>query len=202
MVDAMLVDERTTDTDLVRARPVFVLRSRIPGRDRWEIPPLINEPRHALAVQTILAGEPGILSVQANEVTGRVLFEYDPQEIQDSIENLLQKALAFGPLSEAEYQLLTVRGEAIFPAARLFLGAELGCLLFKALFLSTWCPAAGVASSLVFVLLATCKTSARTRRVVRVFASAGGIVLNEACGIDDDEDRAEVVQNRRNDRVN
>jgi hypothetical protein len=189
----MLVYERIPDADLERARPVFVLRSHIPGRDRWDIPQLTNDPRRALAVQAILASEPGVLRVQANEVTGRVLVEYDPEETQDSIENLLKKALAFGPVSEPEYQLLSAEREAVFPAARLFLGAELGCLLFKALFLSTWCPTAGVASTLVFVLLAGFKTSARTRRVGPAFASSSGVILDEASRINDYENRAEVM---------
>ncbi|MEA2260031.1 MAG: hypothetical protein QOJ51_2856, partial [Acidobacteriaceae bacterium] len=50
-----------TNRNLKQQEPVLVLRSRICGRERWEIPLLINQPRHAVAVQTILASEPGIL---------------------------------------------------------------------------------------------------------------------------------------------
>ena len=195
MVCTMGVAEGLTDFNQEKARPVFTLRSRIPGRERWDIPALINKPWHALAVQTILTSEPAVLRVVANELTGRVLIEYDPEEIQISIDDLLRKALAFGPLSEAEHQLLAAENEASFPAARLLLGAELGCLVFKALFLSTWCPAAGVASTLGFLLFAACKarTRTRTRRVVPIFASTSGIIPDEASGIGDDEDRAEIV---------
>jgi hypothetical protein len=188
MVYTMGVEERLTDSNLERAGPVFTLRSRIPGRERWDIPALVNKPRHAVAVQTILTSEPAILRVVANELTGRVLIEYDPEAIQVSIDVLLWKALAFGPLSEGEHQLLVAENEASFSTARLLLGAELGCLLFKALFLSTWCPAAGVASTLGFLLFTACKTGmrSRTRRVVPIFASTSGIIPDEASGIGDD----------------
>jgi hypothetical protein len=54
-----------------------------------------------------------------------------PEQIPYSIHNLLRNAVAFGPISEMEQRLLSAKP---VPAARLFLGAELGCLFFKALF--------------------------------------------------------------------
>jgi hypothetical protein len=182
-----------TNCNLEEAEPVLFLRSRIPGRERWDIPQLINQPRHALAVQTILASEPGILNIETNELTGRVLIEYDPEQRQDSLHNLLKRAVAFGAISEMEQQLLSAKPEGRFPAARLFLGAELGCLLFKVLFLGTLCPAAGIASTLAFILFAGFKARARTARVSPIFMPAAGVIPNEPSGIEDYEDRAEIV---------
>jgi hypothetical protein len=205
MVELMFGNERIPDANLERARPVFALRSRIPGRDRWQIPALIQESRLGLALETILASEPGILRISANRLTGRVLVQYDPEELEDSVENLLRKALDFGPMLPLEQDLLFAnrasRDARPFSAVRLFLGAELGCMLFKVLFLSAWCPAASVASTLAFVLLAGLKTGTRTRRVAPTFAITSGVVLDEASGIDDDEDRAEIMQDGRDDRV-
>jgi Heavy metal associated domain 2 len=182
-----------TTRNLKQQEPVLVLRSRISGRERWEIPMLINQPRHALAVQTILASEPGILRIEANELTGRVLIHFDPEQIQDPIHNLLRRAFAFGPISEMEQQLLSAKPEAPFSGARLFLGAELGCLLFKVLFLCTLCPTAGITSALTFVLFARLKARSGSRRVSPTFGSTGGIIPDEPSGIEDHEDRTEIV---------
>jgi hypothetical protein len=182
-----------TTCNLEQREPAWVLRSRIPGRERWDIPLLMNQPARALAVQTILASEPGILKVEANELTGRVLIEYDPQQIQDSIETLLRRAVAFGPISEMEQQLLSEKPQTSSPALRLFLGAELGCLLFKVLFLRTLCSTAGIASTLAFVVLAGIKARSGAPRVSPTFAAARGIVSDEPGGIEDYEDRTEVV---------
>jgi hypothetical protein len=182
-----------TNCNLKRQEPVLVLRSRISGRERWEIPLLINQPRHALALQTILASEPGILRIEANELTGRVLIHYDPEQIQDPIHNLLRKAFAFGPLSEREEQLLSAKPEATFPTARLFLGAELGCLLFKVLFLGTLCPTAGITSALSFVLFARFMARSGSRRESPMLDPTGRIVPDKPSGIEDHEDRTEIV---------
>jgi Heavy metal associated domain 2 len=182
-----------TNRNLEQQEPVLVLRSRICGRERWEIPLLINQPRHAVAVQTILASEPGILRIEANELTGRVLIHFDPEQIQDPIHNLLRRAFAFGPISEMEQQLLSTNAKAPFPAARLFLGAELGCLLFKVLFLGSLCPTAGITSVLTFVLFARFKAPSGGRRVSPMLGSGGGIIADEPSGIDNHEDRTEIV---------
>jgi Heavy metal associated domain 2 len=182
-----------TNCNLERREPVLALRSRIPGRERWEIPQLINQPRRALAVQTILASEPGILRIQASELTGRVLIEYDPEQTQNSIHNLLVRAVSFGPISETEQQLLSPKPAAPFPSIRLFLGAELGCLLFKVLFLGTLCPAAGITSTFAFLLFAGFTTRRGAPRISPAFGSSGRIVSDESSGIEDYEDRTEIV---------
>jgi hypothetical protein len=182
-----------TNCNPERRDPVLVLRSRIPGRERWDIPLLMNRPRHALAVQTILASEPGILKVQANKLTGRVLIEYDPEQTRNSIHNLLRRAVAFGPISETEHQLLSAKPEAPFAAARLFLGAELGCSLLKVLLFGSLCPAAGITSALACMLVAGFMADARAPRVTPRLASVGGVVPDEPSGIEDYEDRTEVM---------
>lgn len=182
-----------TNRDTKRQEPVLVLRSRISGRERWEIPLLINQPRHALAVQTILSSEPGILRIKANELTGRVLVHYDPAQIQDPIHNLLRKAFAFGPLSEMEQQLLGAKPEAPFAAVRLFLGAELGCLLFKVLFLGSLCPTAGITSILTFVIFARFKAHSRGGSVSPALRPIPRLIADKPGGIEDHEDRTEIM---------
>jgi hypothetical protein len=193
MLKLVFVEDQIATCNVEQREPVLVLRSRIPGRERWDIPLLINQPRLALAVQTILPSEPGILKVEANQLTGRVLVVYDPEQIQYSIHNLLRRAVAFGPISEMEHQLLSTKPEAPFRAARLFLGAEIGCLLFKVLFLGTLCPAAGITSTLAFMLFAGLKARAGTPRITPTFASAAGIISDEPSGIEDYENRTEVM---------
>jgi Heavy metal associated domain 2 len=182
-----------SNSNLQEREPVLVLRSRVPGRERWSIPVLVNQPRRALALQTILASEPGILRIQANELTGRVLLEFDPNRVRDSIHNLLRRALAFGPISAIEQELLSSRGTSPFASARLFVGAELACLMFKVLFLGTLCPSAGITSVLGFMLFMGLKAGAGRPRIAQPFASAAGIVPDEPSGVEDNQDRAEVV---------
>ena len=182
-----------TNRDTKRQDPVLVLRSRISGRERWEIPLLINQPRHALAVQTILSSEPGILRIEANELTGRVLVHYDPEQVQDPIHGLLRKAFAFGPLSEMEQQLLCAKPEGPFAAVRLFLGAELGCLLFKVLFLGSLCPTAGITSVLTFVLFARLKAHSRGQSVSPPLRPTVRLIPDKSSGIQDHEDRTEIM---------
>ncbi len=79
------------------------MRSAVPGRERLDVSALCNRPRLALSVQLALEKEPGIRSVQANPVTGRVLVRYDPERIKAPVRQLLREALARPPLSAAEY---------------------------------------------------------------------------------------------------
>lgn len=70
------------------------LRHAVPGRQRWEVSPLRGRPAVARGVQESLEDVPGIESVEANPVTGRVLVIYDEGRLNDRVEDLLAAALA------------------------------------------------------------------------------------------------------------
>src|SRR5690348_1324763 len=104
------------------------LRSRLPGRERWEVHSLTDNPNWAVAVENILRTEEGVRSAKANSLTGRVLIHFDPSRTSLPIEELLRKALAFGPMTATELaptRRRSVASEALALAAT----AELGCLL-------------------------------------------------------------------------
>jgi ATP-binding cassette, subfamily B, bacterial len=77
--------------------PEILLRSRVPGRDRWNVPCLIGDERWSAAVELVLRGEEGVLDVTANPSTGRVLVTYVSAQLTVPIEVLLKNALQFGP---------------------------------------------------------------------------------------------------------
>ncbi|MGA5699677.1 HMA2 domain-containing protein [Peterkaempfera bronchialis] len=52
-------------------------RSVIPGRQRWDVGILLGSPRIAELLAAVLRRTPGITTVRANPVTGRVLILYD-----------------------------------------------------------------------------------------------------------------------------
>src|SRR5689334_11157941 len=54
------------------------LRSSVPGRERWEVEALRHRPDRVRELEAALAGEPGILEVRGNPVTGRLLVRYAP----------------------------------------------------------------------------------------------------------------------------
>src|SRR5262249_18569565 len=78
------------------------LRSAVPGRTRWDAPPLRRRPRVAAAAELALAARPGIVEVEANPRPGRVLVRYDATLDAGAVEGLVAAALAVPPLSREE----------------------------------------------------------------------------------------------------
>ena len=58
---------------------VISLLSRVPGRQRWNVPAIGSRPRLAAAVELALRTEPRVLMVMANPVTGTVLVKCIPR---------------------------------------------------------------------------------------------------------------------------
>jgi ATP-binding cassette subfamily B protein len=56
--------------------PVLVLRSSIPGRERWEVEGLKGRVALAAALEKALRAENGVTSARANPATGRVLIHF------------------------------------------------------------------------------------------------------------------------------
>jgi hypothetical protein len=86
--------------------PKLVLRSRIPGRERWYVDRIEDKPLLAAAVELVLRSEEGIEAVQANPLTGRVLVRYRPDSLSASVETLLRRAVAAGPMTQEEFATL------------------------------------------------------------------------------------------------
>ncbi|MEU9117944.1 ATP-binding cassette domain-containing protein [Streptomyces sp. NPDC048483] len=91
LVDASAVTGRPGHRD-IRARSV------IPGRQRWDVPSVLRRPHLAESLESALRRIPGILSAQANSVTGRVLVHHDARVAAADIGRILRKTLAlFSP---------------------------------------------------------------------------------------------------------
>jgi len=172
------------------------LRSAVPGRDRWELPALVNDRLRAAAVQSILATEPGVLKVVANHVTGRVLIEYLPSKLNEPVETLLRRAIAFGPMLPSECMepaaakpaAKPLGSRAVWSSLGAFASAELGCLLFKLLFFGIGCPTLGTAAAVVLTVTAVSR-SCRGSHAPAERASVVRVVLNEPGGVSDYQNR-------------
>jgi hypothetical protein len=117
--------------------------SRIRGRERWYVHGLMGNTWLASAVELVLKGESGVQEVVANPLTGRVLVRYLPDQVQASVEVLIRRALTLAPLIESEISR-PVTPKPFLLSKRLFT-AELGCSLFKLLFLGgVSCPVGGI----------------------------------------------------------
>ena len=71
----------------------FQIRSSIPGRVRWTVPGLIDQPLLARAIEREVRAADGIQSIQANPVSGRVLLEYRRDLSLRDVEALLERSL-------------------------------------------------------------------------------------------------------------
>jgi hypothetical protein len=169
----------------------FYLRSTVAGRDRWELPVLFNDRRRAAAIQMILRTEPGIRKVVANHLTGRVLIEYLPGQLNKPVETLLRRAVAFGPMLTIEFAEppleSTRKGRAVWSSLGAFASAELGCLLFKLMFFSIGCPTLGIAAAVVFTAAAVSKSC---RGLSCAAEPVGGVILDEPGRVSDYQNRA------------
>lgn len=126
----------------------MALRSCTPGRERWSVPILKNNPPLAAAVELLLKGEEGVLDAQTSHLTGSVLVHYEPERIEGSVELLIRTAMSFGPLSRDEMSGQRSNTKIILS---LVLG-EFGCIILKSLFLSMGCiPAGAVATAAVLL---------------------------------------------------
>jgi ABC 3 transport family/Heavy metal associated domain 2 len=89
------------------------LRSAVSGRMRWEAAGLRNHPRKAAAIEMALGHMPGILSVEATPLTGRILVRYDKALTVEEISAMVRAALytpAFIPEASEAPQEQTVDG--------------------------------------------------------------------------------------------
>jgi hypothetical protein len=106
------------------------LRSRAQGRERWVVPCILGHPEWAATIETIVGSEDGIQSVVANPETGRVLIEFNPSLLKASIQILLQRAVAFRPMTAGD-GLKTHHPRRTRTVLRTIIATELGCSIFK-----------------------------------------------------------------------
>jgi hypothetical protein len=121
-------------------RPKLVLRSRIPGRERWFVDVLEGNPRLAAAVELVLRSEEGVDEARANPLTGRVLFRYRADSISESVETLLRRAVEAGPMSEAEFAALKPERPQGGSFSKQLLTAEIACSLSHIVLFGGFCP--------------------------------------------------------------
>jgi len=133
-----------------RGQPKLVLRSQVPGRERWYVDALENNPRLAAGVELVLRSEEGIDGASANPLTGRVLVYYNADLLSEPIEALIRRAIEFGPMSRGEFYSFQSEQGHVFSAKHL-IAAELGCSAIKLFLLGGCCPLGlAAASALLF----------------------------------------------------
>ena len=125
---------------VLESRPAMVLCSRVPGRERWYIDALEDNPRLAATVEVVLRSEEGILDARANPLTGRVMVRYRRDLLSESPEALIRRAVEFGPMSEAEFSSFRSKKTPVTLSFRHLLLAELGCSAINLIILGELCP--------------------------------------------------------------
>jgi hypothetical protein len=127
------------------------VRSQVPGRERWDIPALRDNPALAKSVELVLRGEAGVLAARANPVTGRLLLLFEPEQFTLPVEQLIRGALSFGPLNSLEMGMTSEARRR--NALRSLFIVELGCFLLKGAVLAGRCvPGGAIAAAAVFLL--------------------------------------------------
>lgn len=151
----------------------LVLCSRITGRDRWYVGALEGRPRLAAAVELLLLTEDGIKEVRANPLTGRVLVCYDPAVVlAESIENLIHRAIGFGPMTREEFALVPASRSDYWSLGAL-VAAELVCCLLPMIAVGGICSF-GRTAGVVFFLFRSTGQKRRCRAVARPSAVRSG----------------------------
>jgi hypothetical protein len=120
----------TSKYDFQRENLSMKLRSSVPGRERWDVPCVRDHPAWATTVEAIIGTEEGVELVFANPTTGRVLVEFNPSRISAPVKVLLERSLAFRPMTAAE----AVCGQRRQKKAAILAATvttELVCSLFK-----------------------------------------------------------------------
>ena len=118
----------------------MVLRSQVPGRERWYVDALEDNPRLAATVEVVLKSEEGIFDARANPLTGRVMVRYRRDSFAGSVEALIHRAVEFGPMSEAEFSSFRSKKAPAGPSFHHLLAAEIACCAINMVLLGEFCP--------------------------------------------------------------
>jgi cation-transporting P-type ATPase C len=98
----------------VAVEPDICLLSSRPGRQRWNVPAILNQPRHSAAVEARLRELLSSAKATVNSVTGRILLEGTGVGPESDVRALLGEALTANPLRESTWP--AKRAEAQPPA--------------------------------------------------------------------------------------
>ena len=124
----------------LESRLAIVLCSQVPGRERWYVDALEDNPRLAATVEVVLKSEEGILDARANPLTGRVVVRYQRGLPSESVEALIHRAVEFGPMSEAEFSSFRSKKAPTNLSFRHLVAAELACCAVNLILLGEFCP--------------------------------------------------------------
>ncbi|MFD7630814.1 ABC transporter ATP-binding protein [Streptomyces sp. NPDC059851] len=69
-------------------------RSIVPGRQRWDVGPVLGRPRTAEVLAAVLRRTPGITRAQASPITGGVLVRHDARVSATDVGRLVRRAVA------------------------------------------------------------------------------------------------------------
>ncbi|WP_308271922.1 ATP-binding cassette domain-containing protein [Kitasatospora sp. SUK 42] len=69
-------------------------RSVIPGRQRWDVKPVLGRPRTAEGLAAALRRVPGITQAQASPITGGVLVRHDARVSAADVDRIVRRAVA------------------------------------------------------------------------------------------------------------
>ena len=162
------------------------LRSRLPGRERWHVPIVLNNIHVARSLELTLAAKPGIRSVAANALSGRVLVQFEPSALQAPLKELLYAALKEQPVNAFQMSESASSNASLLHGLVL---SEIGCLALKGIFLSSGCVSgAAVAATAMFFLLP--RHAARWRR----HRATAGRVVDQSVRVKHHEHSAQIVQ--------
>jgi ATP-binding cassette subfamily B protein len=91
-------------------------RSVIPGRQRWDIGIVLASPRAAEFLEGKLRQAPGIKSVRANPITGRLLVHHETALTSQDVERLVREAVVLADQQAAESARSSVPTPSAVPA--------------------------------------------------------------------------------------
>ncbi|MFJ6138783.1 ATP-binding cassette domain-containing protein [Kitasatospora sp. NPDC092286] len=161
---------RSVDSDV---RP----RSVIPGRQRWDVKPVLGRPRTAEVLAAVLRRVPGITEAQASPITGGVLVRHDARVRAADVGRIVRRAVAVvteGPTRTgrpaparpaAEPASRPDRGLVVRPVLAVGGGVAAGIALIRGSALSKQLVAlGGVAAATVAVVRKAWRRTADTAR--------------------------------------
>ncbi|AXI80467.1 ABC transporter ATP-binding protein/permease [Peterkaempfera bronchialis] len=94
------------------------LRSIIPGRQRWDVEPVLGRPRAAEVLAAALRRIPGITQAQANPITGGLLVRHEVSVSAADVDRIVRRAVALVVEATARVARPAPARSAVKPAPR------------------------------------------------------------------------------------
>jgi hypothetical protein len=165
----------------------LTVRSKLPGRERWDIPALKHNPKLAKALELVLRSEIGIRNVIANPLTGRLLLEFHPDKLTQSSEQTIRTAFTLDAFSSFD---MRVRRNGVGGIEHMLLG-ELVHIALKGMLMSGACICGGTLAAAVMIpFLHTHRSKLAPARRVADRVTAGRTVIDQPRRIEHHHQRA------------